>query len=89
MTFSVTQIKIIVILENSHFSFSILADLQQLCKKLHDKICVLEEEVFDWEVKIRKQDFEVSHNTTNLSVNIEVFLGKTLCETFTHIRRDF
>ena len=38
----------------------ISAELQQLVKELHSKVAVLEEEVYDWEIKIRKQDFEVS-----------------------------
>lgn len=41
-------------------SVLVTADLSGLCKTLHDKVCFLEEEVYDWEVKIRKQDFEVS-----------------------------
>ncbi|XP_071104385.1 troponin I-like isoform X12 [Haliotis cracherodii] len=43
------------------------ADLTGLCKTLHDKVCFLEEEVYDWEVKIRKQDFEI--NELTLKVN--------------------
>lgn len=39
--------------------FHFPAALQKLCKQLHDKVTMLEEEVYDWEVKIRKQDFEV------------------------------
>lgn len=35
------------------------ADLQKLVKELHSRVAALEEEVYDWEIKIRKQDFEV------------------------------
>lgn len=46
----------------SFSSHSHLAELEQLLKELHQKVCVLEEEVYDWEIKIRKQDFEVSNS---------------------------
>ncbi|CAC5408179.1 TNNI1 [Mytilus coruscus] len=37
-------------------------DLVKLCKQLHQQLSKLEEEVYDWEVKIRKQDQEVCYN---------------------------
>merc|ERR1711934_194891 len=43
------------------------AALSQLVKDLHAKVCSLEEEVYDWEIKIRKQDFEI--NELTLKVN--------------------
>ncbi|BFZ04253.1 hypothetical protein BsWGS_07292 [Bradybaena similaris] len=43
------------------------SELEQLLKELHQKVCVLEEEVYDWEIKIRKQDFEI--NELTLKVN--------------------
>jgi len=43
------------------------AALAQLVKDLHAKVCSLEEEVYDWEIKIRKQDFEI--NELTLKVN--------------------
>lgn len=42
-------------------------DLVKLCKELHKKLSQLEEEVYDWEVKIRKQDAEIIQLT--LKVN--------------------
>lgn len=42
----------------------ISAELQKIVKALHQKVSNLEEEVYDWEVKIRKQDFEVSSSQT-------------------------
>merc|ERR1712142_768763 len=41
--------------------------LAQLVKDLHAKVCTLEEDVYDWEIKIRKQDFEI--NELTLKVN--------------------
>lgn len=41
--------------------------LQQLVKDLHAKVSSLEEDVYDWEIKIRKQDFEI--NELTLKVN--------------------
>ncbi|MEH0879440.1 troponin, partial [Enterococcus faecium] len=43
------------------------ADLQRLVKELHNRVANLEEEVYDWEIKIRKQDFEI--NELTLKVN--------------------
>ncbi|PVD33977.1 hypothetical protein C0Q70_05239 [Pomacea canaliculata] len=43
------------------------ADLQKLVKELHSRVAALEEEVYDWEIKIRKQDFEI--NELTLKVN--------------------
>ncbi|GFR65954.1 troponin I [Elysia marginata] len=43
------------------------SELEKLVKDLHSKVSVLEEEVYDWEVKIRKQDFEI--NELTLKVN--------------------
>ncbi|XP_063400975.1 trichohyalin-like isoform X9 [Mytilus trossulus] len=42
-------------------------DLVKLCKQLHQQLSKLEEEVYDWEVKIRKQDQEII--TLTLKVN--------------------
>lgn len=33
--------------------------MQDLVKKLHGKMAELEEEVYDWEFKLRRQEFEV------------------------------
>merc|ERR1712121_523597 len=43
------------------------AALSALLKDLHGKVCALEEDVYDWEIKIRKQDFEI--NELTLKVN--------------------
>ncbi|XP_059150839.1 troponin I-like isoform X10 [Physella acuta] len=43
------------------------ADLQKLVRDLHQRVANLEEEVYDWEIKIRKQDFEI--NELTLKVN--------------------
>jgi len=43
------------------------AELQALLKDLHAKVSALEEDVYDWEIKIRKQDFEI--NELTLKVN--------------------
>ena len=40
--------------------FFIVAELERKVRELHSEISKLEEEKYDWEVKIRKQDFEVS-----------------------------
>ncbi|XP_005099501.2 troponin I [Aplysia californica] len=42
-------------------------ELQQLVKDLHARVSSLEEDVYDWEIKIRKQDFEI--NELTLKVN--------------------
>lgn len=36
-------------------------DLEKKVRDLYSKVCRLEEEKYDWEVKIRKQDYEVCH----------------------------
>uniref|UniRef100_A0A0B6ZPT3 Troponin I n=1 Tax=Arion vulgaris TaxID=1028688 RepID=A0A0B6ZPT3_9EUPU len=43
------------------------AELVQLVQDLHQRVSVLEEDVYDWEIKIRKQDFEI--NELTLKVN--------------------
>ncbi|XP_033751605.1 trichohyalin-like isoform X11 [Pecten maximus] len=43
------------------------AALQALCKDFHKRLASLEEDVYDWEAKIRKQDFEI--NELTLKVN--------------------
>ncbi|BFZ15805.1 hypothetical protein BsWGS_18842 [Bradybaena similaris] len=43
------------------------ADLIDLVKTLYQRVCALEEDVYDWEIKIRKQDFEI--NELTLKVN--------------------
>ncbi|XP_060079346.1 trichohyalin-like [Ylistrum balloti] len=44
-----------------------VAALQALCKDFHKRLSQLEEDVYDWEAKIRKQDFEI--NELTLKVN--------------------
>ncbi|XP_033751598.1 trichohyalin-like isoform X4 [Pecten maximus] len=44
-----------------------VAALQALCKDFHKRLASLEEDVYDWEAKIRKQDFEI--NELTLKVN--------------------
>ncbi|XP_069133198.1 trichohyalin-like [Argopecten irradians] len=44
-----------------------VAALQSLCKDFHKRLAALEEDVYDWEAKIRKQDFEI--NELTLKVN--------------------
>jgi len=43
------------------------AQMQDLVKKLHGKMAELEEEVYDWEFKLRRQEFEI--NDLTLKVN--------------------
>ncbi|CAG5120152.1 unnamed protein product [Candidula unifasciata] len=43
------------------------AELIELINKLYQRMCSLEEDVYDWEIKIRKQDFEI--NELTLKVN--------------------
>ena len=53
------------------------AELQKLVKELHSKVATLEEEVYDWEIKIRKQDFEVSRLMPPLPATPSEKLNKT------------
>jgi troponin I len=43
------------------------SELTELVRSLHDRVSALEEDVYDWEIKIRKQDFEI--NELTLKVN--------------------
>ena len=36
--------------------------LEKKVKELYDYVCRLEEDKYDWEVKIRRQDYEVYHD---------------------------
>lgn len=41
-----------------------VGDLEKKVRDLYSKVCRLEEEKYDWEVKIRKQDYEVRYSRT-------------------------
>lgn len=42
------------------FFFHFVADLERLVRKLYQRYVSCEEDKYDWEMKIRKQDFEVT-----------------------------
>ena len=60
------------------------ADLERKVKSLYDTVCRLEEDKYDWEVKIRRQDFEVhnlatrGHCSLNLTLLYVLRLGLCL-----------
>ena len=44
-----------------HLLLRRIAQLERMVKELYDKVCRLEEEKYDCEVKIGRQDYEVYH----------------------------
>ena len=43
------------------------AQLEAKCKELHKTVCGLEEEKYDWEVKIRRQEYELNELTIKVN----------------------
>ena len=56
--------------------FEFAEDLEKKVRELYATVCKLEEEKYDWEDKIRKQDFEVIiwNNYLNIVYNIKIHL---------------